>query len=683
MQRIIVLVLLLFCVGSQANTKLSPRVTSLLSGHHSRTRNTEDASLWIFFHDKGPYYNELSDDQLHPKTLWRRNKVMSGPLVDEDDLPVYEDYILQVKTTGVVVRRSSKWLNAISITVASSSDLHETIQRITEFSFVSRVDVVASYAREVFEVPEKEVKEEPASQKRATTLNYGSCFAQLDLIGAPLAHAMGYNGSGVTVVILDSGFMKSHPALRDIHIVAEYDFLDNDNNTDSNPPDAQVVHGTATLSNLGGWAPGNVIGSGFGASFLLAKTENTSAELKTEEDNFIAALEWAESLGAEVVSASLGYSAWYTYYDMDGTVAPVTIACDKAVRKGMVVVVSAGNSGTKGVAAPADGFEVISVGAVSQAASVTAFSSLGPSSDGRTKPEVVAQGLLNWAANAYGAPSRPNAAYYSFSGTSFSCPLVAGVVAILLQAHPDWTPAMVREALLMTAVSSYQPSDTIGWGVVDTIGALHYNPIAGNCTTGQCSNSGCCNDETGSCQCVSSRFGPSCNFPREPCATFCSARTSGKGQCLLQPSGLSFRCGSPTVSKDDNTVEPSCAGCPVDVCGVCFGFNSTCQTGCDGVSNSSLRFDACHVCGGDNSTCATPMPTSTPKPTTTTAKATTGSSNKTDTSSGPNALAIALSVIGGALLVTLLSATVIVLVKRMDKNKKAFRKLPLDHELEW
>ncbi len=266
--------------------------------------------------------------------------------------------------------------------------------------------------------------------------------------------------------VLDTGFLRTHQALDQVTVIAERDFINGDNVTSNQPGDdpGQHNHGTFCLSIAGGFDPGNLIGPAYGASFLLGKTEDVTSETPVEEDYWIAGAEWADSLGADVITSSLTYSDWYTYEDMDGDTAPITIAADLATMNGIVVCNAAGNQGDDPwfyIAAPADGDSVMAVGAVDSLGVITEFSSRGPSSDGRTKPDVCAMGRGNIFAQTSGP-----ADYARGSGTSFSCPLVAGVAALLLQAHPTWTPMHVRNALRQTATHAAAPNNEYGWGII-------------------------------------------------------------------------------------------------------------------------------------------------------------------------------------------------------------------------
>ena len=237
-------------------------------------------------------------------------------------------------------------------------------------------------------------------------------------------------------------------------------------------PSTQDSHGTATLSCVGGAYSGQLYGGSYNASFVLAKTERVDVEIEIEEDYWAAAIEWADSLGADIVSSSLGYLDWYTYEDMDGNTAVTTRAADMAAARGIVVVNSMGNEGGTSwlyMIAPADGDSVVSVGAVTSAGVRVSFSSVGPTYDGRIKPDVMAQGRY-----VYVASTTDTAAYASSSGTSFSCPLTAGAVGLLLEGHPEWTPSDVLEALHETATQSSAPDTLMGWGIVQIADAMEF-----------------------------------------------------------------------------------------------------------------------------------------------------------------------------------------------------------------
>jgi subtilisin family serine protease len=325
------------------------------------------------------------------------------------------------------------------------------------------------------ETPAKTPAKTPA---RSFAFDYGPSGGQLTQIGVPAAHDLGLHGEGVMVAVFDTGFdTLFHEAFAAMSIVDRHDFVNGDDDVANGGDRGEGSHGTATLSVLGGYAPGHLIGPAFNATFLLAKTEDTSSETPVEEDNWAAAAEWAEARGADVISSSLGYLTYdpgfpsYTADDMNGQTAISTRAADLAGERGVVVVNSAGNAGPSTVhntlGAPADGRLVLTVGAVTSLGLRATFSSVGPTADGRIKPDVAAQGVAVITA----APGTPSG-YTSLNGTSFSCPLTAGVVALVLQARPSASVSEVEDVLRATASQAAQPDNLLGWGIVNAARAV-------------------------------------------------------------------------------------------------------------------------------------------------------------------------------------------------------------------
>jgi subtilisin family serine protease len=234
------------------------------------------------------------------------------------------------------------------------------------------------------------------------------------------------------------------------------------------------------LSALAGYKPGTLVGPAFGATYLLARTENDSSETPIEEDNWVAAIEWADSLGVQVTSTSLGYKYYnapyesWSWEDMDGRTTVISRAATMAARKGIVVVNSAGNNGTSltqnTLNAPADADSILAVGAVTADGTRASFSSVGPTTDvpPRIKPDVMAQGSSVLAASA----TDPSA-YVLAGGTSLACPLAAGVAALMVQAQPNATPMEIIDAMRSTASNATTPDNLYGWGVIDGVRAIN------------------------------------------------------------------------------------------------------------------------------------------------------------------------------------------------------------------
>lgn len=466
-----------------------PAPGALHGGGPPRARDGERA-VWVYFIDKGETRDyplsmglSLAEAQLVPKARERRAKSMTGSLVDERDVPVFEPYVEKLLEGGAGLRFRSRWLNAVSLIVPE-----ESIAAIERLPFVRKVAPVVSLARSGSRsLPrrgerEKAIGELPVFSHHAQgdTAIYGEAFGQLAEIGVPAVHDSGYTGAGVLVGMFDTGFYKSHQSLRNQPIVAERDFVFGDDETQNEPQDdsEQHVHGTLTWSALGGYAPYALIGPAYGASFFLAKTEDLRSETPVEEDNYVAALEWADILGVSVVSASLAYRDFddplddYEWEDMDGNTATITIAVDIAASRGILVANAMGNSGYEGPGSlwtPADADSMLAVGAVYPGGDILAeFSSRGPTYDDRTKPEVVARGVDTFCAFPFSPYS-----YGSASGTSLSTPLVGGAAALVMEAHPEWSAVAVRDALMQTADNQATPDNDRGWGLIDVHAAIY------------------------------------------------------------------------------------------------------------------------------------------------------------------------------------------------------------------
>lgn len=456
--------------------KMSERlqIEMLASDEFEKTVN-----IWIYFQDKAITSQEMLKNGfedvhkgLRPRCLWRRSKVRnSDGRIDEHDLPLRAEYIEKVKPMVNRVRTVSRWLNAVSAEATTAQ-----IQELEQLDFIRKLDLVISFQR--IEMQSSLSIKEDQRIGEGFDLEYGQSFTQLDQIKVLPLHAAGYSGHDVAVCILDTGFRKSHETFHHSHIIAEWDFVNADDDVQqdlNDPEDYTDSHGTGTWSVLGGYAPGELIGPAFNADIILGKTETTRFERPIEEDYWVAAIEWAEGLGAEVVSSSLGYTDWYTFEDLDGETAVITVAANRATSLGVVVVNAAGNERDDPwghIITPSDGFDVIAVGAVDGSGRLASFSSPGPTADGRIKPDVCAMGVNNWLA---GNSQDGTDEYRRGSGTSFATPLVAGVAALILEAHRDWTPAQVKEALTRSADRSFNPNNDYGWGIINAELAATWN----------------------------------------------------------------------------------------------------------------------------------------------------------------------------------------------------------------
>ena len=420
--------------------------------------------IWLYFIDKKESIPIVVDQ----RTIDRRakNGVETNGLWY--DLTVSKNYIEQISSLGIMVKNESRWLNAISV-ICTLSD----IERIAAFPFIEQIKPVVGYQKRL-NIEYSDIN--PNSRD----FDYGNALEQVEQINVNELHEQGYTGSGVRILVMDTGFRLTHNALREINVIDQWDVLKDDqetaNETDVESAAGQDYHGTAVLSTIAGNQLGEFIGVAFDSEFLLAKTEDVTQEIQLEEDNYVAGLEWGEENGADVLSTSLGYLDWYEYSDMDGNTAVTTIGVDIAVGLGVVCVTAAGNSGSSSwyyIIAPADADSVISVGAVWEDGIIASFSSHGPTYDGRIKPEVCARGKQTWCVNP-----NSNTNYSRLSGTSLACPLVAGAVALIIQARPDWTAMEVRDAIMMTASMADSVNNTYGYGILNAGSAINYGVVA-------------------------------------------------------------------------------------------------------------------------------------------------------------------------------------------------------------
>ncbi|MCI0450385.1 MAG: S8 family serine peptidase [Chlorobi bacterium] len=474
---------------------------SLQANSQKLNPETTEYRYWIFFKDKGKFKPveillpgseayEVAKSELTEKAIWRRSKVLPDErVINYDDIPVNSEYIDEIKKIGLVPHAVSKWFNAVSVT--AKKDKLDMVKRL---GFVDKIEGVnfleyvkiPSYKKiiDTFTVqPENEFK-----------YNYGISYWQNRQINVPVLHNYGITGYGVTVGVCDDCFnWRMHQALKTRKVMDEYDWINKDDSVQYQVSPNQIPsdpfdhddHGTATLSTIGGFYPGQLIGPAFDAEFYLSKTEYNPTETPVEEDYWVEAVEWMESQGIEVISCSLIYKPFdlphnqYIYADMNGKTTIIVRAAEHASLLGVVVVNSMGNerqTDPPSIVSPPDGEHVIAVGAVDSSGNIAYFSSNGPTSDGRTKPDVVAMGMDVYTAVSYSS-TYDTAGYMFANGTSFSAPLVAGVCALILSAHPELIPGQVTEALKMTANNKENPNNVYGWGLVNAYDAVLYHGI--------------------------------------------------------------------------------------------------------------------------------------------------------------------------------------------------------------
>ena len=430
--------------------------------------------VWVYLKDKGPNAMAKLNDPLSivsQRSLDRRSKVKpQNGLLDFTDIPLYGNYVSSVASNVVKVRHQVKWLNCMSVEVnreqistLANMDYVKGIELVEKFSIIGNEPEISSDISPVFI--------NPTDDPMADTLTYGTgnAVTQITQIKVNLVHNQGIKGQGVLIANFDAGYSNlTHEAFTTypMKIQSTYDFQ---NNTPTLPGHS---HGTATLCLIGGYKPGKMVGPAYGSTFILGRTEVDPTERPVEMDNWIRAADWADSLGADIISSSLGYLEFdagytsYTWQDMNGNTLPITIAADLAVNKGIVVSNSAGNNGSGSnntLGGPADGDSVLTVGSVTSTGTRSSFSSVGPTTSvpPRIKPDVMAMGSSNY----YASTTSNN--YSTGSGTSFSCPLTSGVCALMLSANKDLTPLQVTGILKKFASNTNSPNNQMGWGIID------------------------------------------------------------------------------------------------------------------------------------------------------------------------------------------------------------------------
>ena len=370
-------------------------------------------------------------------------------------------------TLGARVRVRSSWLHAVSADVPAAA-----LRRLLEDRDLTRVQPLGRFKLRR-PLPAPRISAAPGAAPGDTcgvtpgdnpVLGPSEMpYRQLHL--RPLTD-QGIDGTGVRVGIFDTGFDTANPAFSGVTITAQHDFVFNDGVVRNEPADVASAqsHGTATWSLFAGDVAGRLHGIARGASFLLAKTEDVRGETRVEEDNYVAALEWADSIGVDIVSSSLGYLDFdngfsYTPSQLNGDVAVTTVAADMAVQRGILVVTAAGNDGPfpRSISTPADGDSVLAVGAEDSLGTIAPFSSRGPTADLRIKPDFTAPGVAVCVLTGVNHVLRED-------GTSFATPLLAASAALVKQIHPTLLPMDLRAAFRSTATKRTSPDTIYGWG---------------------------------------------------------------------------------------------------------------------------------------------------------------------------------------------------------------------------
>ncbi len=412
----------------------------------------------VYFLDKlnSPFTIDQPEAYLSIKAIERRSR--QNIEITESDFPVNPHYISELTSLTSAVHYSSRWFNAVLVEANE-----DQVEEIRQLPFVAKIDFVAPGSQN----SRRGRKENRAKINENKRTSNSSTF-QNEILGVDLMHEAGFRGEGILIGVFDGGFMNVDALPYFAHIfdndriIYTYDYVRNDDYVYDFDR-----HGTEVLSTIGAFQDNQLIGTAYNANFILCITEEVVSEYRVEEYNWLFAVEAADSVGVDIINSSLGYNIFsdpamnYRYEDVDGKTAIISIASSIAAQKGILIVSSAGNEGNKGwkyITAPADAEGSLAVGAVNSSLAVSSFSSVGPTADGRIKPDVVALGTSTVVGKIDGSIGTNN-------GTSFSSPQIAGLAAGILQADRDLTVPQLLEKIRMSGTHASQPNNMIGHGI--------------------------------------------------------------------------------------------------------------------------------------------------------------------------------------------------------------------------
>lgn len=410
--------------------------------------------------DHTPFSVNRPSEFLSQRSIDRRKR--QGIPVDLTDLPVAPAYEKQVAEAGIEIVGKSKWNNTLLIRIHKDKEL----RKLEGLEFITK-------RKKVFQAPDS-VSQRMRSNVR-NGLNewsqgdefYGAADAQLKSLNGKKLHENGYRGKGMMIAVFDGGFMNADkiPALHKIKLAGVKDFVV----PESKSVFGEMEHGTMVLSTMAANAPDFYVGVAPEAQYLLIRCEDERTESLAEEDYWASAAEYADSCGVDVINSSLGYHGFddssmnHHYYEQDGNTALISRTASMCADKGIVCVNSAGNDGMgswKKINFPADAKDILTVGSINEHGMNAAFSAVGPTADGRIKPDVMAFGSPTCVITGRGSIINDN-------GTSFSSPLVAGMVACLWQALPGKTAKQIIKLVKLAGDNQQHPDNVFGYGVPD------------------------------------------------------------------------------------------------------------------------------------------------------------------------------------------------------------------------
>src|ERR1035437_3128424 len=422
--------------------------------------------------NNSPYSLTKPSEYLSARAIERR--AQRAPGIDSTDLPINPAYLSQVENLGIHVHNRSKWMNGATVLLADSTKM----SLVRSLPFVKWVKYTGKINLTTTVVSKR-------SKKVDSTDDYGSAASQISQLNGTSLHNEGFRGKGIVIGVIDAGFLNvnTNSAFDSLRLQGRLLGTKHIVNPNSNIY-AEDAHGANVLSIMTGNIPNKFLGTAPDASFWLIRTEYTPTEYLVETDFWCSGIEFADSVGVDIVNSSLGYTQFddpimsYTYADMNGEVSRASRAAALAAKKGIIVCISAGNDGNKTwhyIGVPADAKGIITVGGVTSSGISSVFSSFGPSSDNRVKPEICSTGTSTEYVSSGGIPTLGN-------GTSYASPVMAGMMACFLQAAKSVYAPCDLDTLLKTVFESASlygvPTDQMGYGIPDFQTALAKLPFS-------------------------------------------------------------------------------------------------------------------------------------------------------------------------------------------------------------
>ena len=412
-----------------------------------------------------PYSLDNPSEFLSPKAITRRNRQQL--CIDSTDIPVVKQYIDAIANSGLQVVGTSRWHNTVLVRTKDAD-----IQSITaSLPFITKSELVFTTPDSILPTHRKTYHESllPTPLVNNKSTFYGAADMQISAINGKQLHAKGFRGKGMTIAILDGGFMNVDriPSLKNANIICKRNFVADGCKDVCN----EIDHGTKVLSTMATCEPNVFVGTAPAARYLLLRSEDYNTESRVEEDYWTMAAEYADSMGVDIINSSLGYhhydndtpSTAYCYSQLDGKTTFISQSASMLARKGIILVNSAGNEGIgtwKKINFPADATDILSVGAIRPDSVNAAFSSIGNTADGRIKPDVMAPGAPAAVITGKGSISED-------MGTSFAAPIVCGMVACLWQANPTKTATEIISIVRNSASQSASPDNIFGYGIAN------------------------------------------------------------------------------------------------------------------------------------------------------------------------------------------------------------------------